>query len=121
MYENTITPTEFDAIIKDQVEISQELLTQKRAEYFGGVDRLHNFRVVSALTGQPMREVLGGMMAKHTASLYDLLYSGTTHDKTLWDEKITDHINYLLILQAVLYEERSSIQTSADSTEDKDN
>lgn len=115
MHENAITPAEFDSIIENQVKVSQDLLVQKSAEYFGAVDRLHNFRVIAALTGQPMREVLAGMMAKHTASLYDLLYSGFMHDKHLWDEKITDHINYLLILQAVLYEERSNIQT-----EDKD-
>lgn len=121
MTDNTITAEEFEAIIKKQIDESTRLLTMKRAEYFGGVDRLHNFRTVSALTGQPMREVLAGMMAKHTASLYDLLFSGTTHEKYLWDEKITDHINYLLILQAVLFEERSSIQGDADITNDKDN
>ena len=42
------------------------------------------------------------MMAKHTTSVYDMVESGKPYSLELWDEKITDHINYLILLRAAL-------------------
>jgi hypothetical protein len=47
------------------------------------------------------------MMAKHTISIYDMCYgdrNGKTYSLELWDEKITDSINYLLLLKALVTE-----------------
>lgn len=97
---------DFETQINRQVDMSLDMLISKGEEY-ATVDRLHNFRVAAALQGIPMHQALSGMMAKHTASVYDMLKDGIdVHDSAKWDEKISDHINYLLILQAVLYEER---------------
>ena len=42
-----------------------------------------------------------GMMSKHVVSLYDMCYSTLLHfDMEQWDEKITDCINYLILLKA---------------------
>ena len=38
------------------------------------------------------------MMSKHTVSIYDMCWSGQDYGLKLWQEKITDAINYLLLL-----------------------
>lgn len=97
---------QFETQINRQIEMSRDLLISKNEEY-SAEDRLHNFQIAASLQGVSMHHVLAGMMAKHTASIYDMLKDPVeTHDGAKWDEKISDHINYLLILQAVLYEER---------------
>lgn len=44
-------------------------------------------------------------MAKHTVSIYDMSRANEAFPLELWDEKITDHINYLILLRALLVEE----------------
>ena len=65
--------------------------------------------VAAGLQGCLPREALGGMMAKHTVSVYDMINSCDTFPIALWDEKITDHINYLLLLKAIVVEEAAPI------------
>ena len=46
-------------------------------------------------------------MAKHTVSVYDMLRGleeGKSYPLELWDEKIGDSINYLLLLAAAVRE-----------------
>ena len=51
---------------------------------------------------------LAGMMSKHVVSLYDMCYSTLLHfDMGQWDEKITDCINYLILLKALVKEEQA--------------
>lgn len=46
------------------------------------------------------------MMAKHIISLYDMCYAkSAAFKKELWDEKITDSLNYLFLLAAIIREE----------------
>ena len=48
------------------------------------------------------------MMSKHVVSLYDMCYSTLLHfDMEQWDEKITDCINYLILLKALVKEEQA--------------
>lgn len=104
-----IKASEFNEVIKRQMDRSAQMLDEKGEEYASSSDRLRNFRVSAELQNIPMHEALGGMMAKHTASIYNMLQGHVdTYSRHQWDEKITDHINYLLILQAVLFEERSA-------------
>jgi hypothetical protein len=51
-----------------------------------------------------MLEACAGMMAKHTVSIYDMCGSEEPFYAEQWDEKITDHINYLILLRAIVYE-----------------
>lgn len=98
---------EFSDIINDQLEKCQSLLVSKGREYAGAEDMLHNFRVAAELQGVNMRRALGGFMGKHTVSIYDMIQSPNDFSLPKWEEKITDHINYLLILAAVVAEERN--------------
>jgi len=103
----------FNEIVSGQLEKSTEVLITKAKEYATDGDRLHNFKVAAELQGISMREALAGMMAKHTTSVYDMCRSPYHHTQEQWDEKITDHINYLLLLQAVLQEEREMMSETA--------
>lgn len=48
-------------------------------------------------------QALAGMMCKHTVSVYDMCRSGE-YPIELWSKKITDSINYLLLLRAMVEE-----------------
>ena len=48
---------------------------------------------------------LAGMMAKHIISLYDMCFDDVgSYDMDTWEEKITDSLNYLFLLKAVVKE-----------------
>lgn len=100
-----MTPEEFDYIINSQLNVCRDTLIRKADEYAADTDRLHNFKIAAKLQGCEPGQALGGMMAKHTVSIYDMIFSGKTYPMELWGEKITDHINYLLLLMALLCEE----------------
>lgn len=96
----------FVEIFENQVNTCREVLVNKGQEY-GAVDRLHNFRQAAHLEGVPLKTALAGMMAKHTVSVYDMCMTEDDYAPELWDEKITDHLNYLFLLKAVLMEEEA--------------
>lgn len=101
-------PDYFNRAVNAQIKKCLDVLGFKADEY-ATEDRIHNFRVASGLQGITDIQALGGMMAKHTISIYDLINNSDELDTTeyaldLWEEKITDHINYLLILSAMVSE-----------------
>ncbi|MBQ2897989.1 MAG: hypothetical protein IJE46_06710 [Clostridia bacterium] len=88
----------------------KEVLGVKASEYATS-DRLHNFKVAAVLQQESPIKALGGMMAKHTVSVYDLIKAenrGEDVSIELWDEKIGDHINYLLLLWAAVIENKTT-------------
>ena len=95
----------FTQLIENQLERCKEILLLKNEEYGSETDRLHNFNVGAAMTGKTPKEILGGFMLKHTVSIYDMINNKEHFDAKQWNEKITDHINYLLLLKAVVLEE----------------
>ena len=97
--------TEFNPIVHAQIERCKNVLGLKAEEYATDDDRLHNFKQAAALQGVSPREALAGFMAKHTVSIYDMIQSAEAYTLELWEEKITDHINYLLLLDAALKDE----------------
>lgn len=100
--------SEFQDIVETQLQLCEETLIIKAAEYALDDDRLSNFRTAAALSKQRMRDVLGGFMLKHTVSIYDMLGDDADFPAELWNEKITDHINYLILLKAVIIEEQAN-------------
>ncbi len=99
---------EFDRIFEETVEKSRSVLASKSKEY-STEDKLHNFKVSAATRGVSNRDALAGMMVKHTTSIYDLLRAEECADLELWDEKIGDHINYLILLRAMVIEELGEV------------
>jgi hypothetical protein len=94
----------FDELLEDQINRIRSVLATKAKEY-STEDKLHNFKEAAVFGKSTMRHALAGMMMKHTVSLYDMCNSSNFSDLDTWDEKITDHINYLILLKAVVLEE----------------
>ncbi len=104
-----MTQSEINEIFDKTIAASRAVLCSKADEYVGKGDRLSNFKHAAHLQNLTLPAALGGMMAKHTISVYDMIYryqNGEKFSQEKWDEKITDSINYLILLQAVLTEEK---------------
>lgn len=109
---------EFEQIFEDQVRVCRAILVEKAAEYADDNDRMHNFNVAAEIQGTTREEALAGMMCKHTVSIYDMIAEGAAQfSMAKWDEKITDHINYLILLRALVEEELRAEQADAPHNE----
>lgn len=97
---------DFVDALDEQVKICEEMLGAKAAEYATDDDRLHNFKVAAALKGETPKQALAGMMAKHTVSIYDMIRDDVDAPMVVWIEKISDHLNYLFLLKALVVEEK---------------
>lgn len=91
-------------IISAQFNVCADVLVEKGKHYALDHDKLHNFRVAADVQGLTLQKALAGMMAKHTVSLYDMCWSDASFEITQWEEKITDHICYLVLLHAIIIE-----------------
>lgn len=102
----TITQNEFKQVFEQQVDRCRVLLTRKTKEYIGdNVDRLSAFKAAAALQNCTPERALAGMLAKHIVSLYDMCFAdNAVFRPEEWDEKITDSINYLVLLRAIVKE-----------------
>lgn len=95
----------FEMIFNQQVDTCRKMLVGKADEYATDDDRLHNFQVAAALQGTTPQQALAGFMAKHSVSIFDMCREpNPDFPMEKWDEKITDHINYLILLKAVMHE-----------------
>lgn len=108
---------DFTEVIHAQFNMCEDILSTKAHEYATG-DRLHNFKRAAELQGVSPRTALAGMMAKHVVSVFDMCASDTVYPMEQWDEKITDNINYLVLLHAIVIEEEMSVVLPGNPIED---
>lgn len=94
----------FNAIVDEQVQRCLTVLAEKGKEYSLSADRLDHFKDAAAEQGTTPKQALWGMASKHFASLNGMCKNGQS-DMSRWLEKITDSINYLLLLRALVEEE----------------
>lgn len=104
---------QFEYILKKQLHKCEDMLSIKGVEYSQDNDRLHNFHIAAEMLNIKPRAALAGMMAKHTVSVYDLCQEPVLATMGVWEEKITDHINYLMLLRVVVQEEMDQQEISA--------
>lgn len=100
---------DFDKIVADRMDWCRQTLGAKGDEYAREGDRLWNFKVAARKLNCHPAEALAGMMVKHTVSVDDIidgLAKGIVPPKGLVSEKIGDSIDYLLLLEGVIEEER---------------
>ncbi len=90
---------QFENILDEQIQLVRDVLVNKAAEY-ANEDRLSNFRIAAKIQNCSVSKAIAGMMVKHTVSIYDMVESDMMFPMETWDEKITDHINYLILLRA---------------------
>lgn len=105
-----MTQQKLNDVINERLEKCFALLGVKAKEYATD-DRLHNFKIAAQLQNCTPITALAGMMAKHTVSVYDLIRdneNGADIPLEMWDEKIGDSINYLLLLTGLIIEQHES-------------
>lgn len=107
-----ITQNEVNAVFDEQVRRCADILQKKTKEYTGDdTDRLGAFKAAAALQHTTPERALAGMLAKHIVSLYDMCFAeNSCFDISTWDEKITDSLNYLFLLKAIVKEGHTNQQ-----------
>ena len=96
----------FVSILNERLNKCVDVLGVKANEY-ATEDRLHNFKVAAELQNCTPITALAGMMSKHTVSVYDLIQrqeQGYIVTREMWEKKIGDSINYLILLSALVEE-----------------
>jgi hypothetical protein len=94
----------FNELVEKQFKMLRDLLAVKGGEYSPDIDRLYSFKAAARLQDKTPIQALGGMLSKHTVSIYDMI-AENSHDLAKYDEKINDSIAYLLLLKALVVEE----------------
>jgi len=102
-----MNPQDFNLLVDSIYKASSKVLQTKAAEYSSDYDRLGNFKTAAALQKCTPEKALAGMMAKHIVSIYDMIDYNYAGPLEIWDEKILDAINYLILLRALIAERRS--------------
>lgn len=102
-----MTPERFKQIVDARLAHCREVLTAKGEEYSRDGDRLHNFKSAGRKRGCTPEKSLLGMDDKHTVSIDDIvedLEMGKLPTVSTLNEKISDAINYLLLLEGLIVE-----------------
>lgn len=122
-----MTSKEFNDVVEQQLDYCKSLLVVKGQEYTpdsmgSGAelleesngqlvfavtvdDRLKHFKKAASLMNTTPKAALFGMLNKHIISISDMCTDGRDYTLARWNEKITDTMNYLLLLQALCIEE----------------
>ena len=101
---------DFDKIVAARMAWCNKTLCAKGDEYARDGDRLWNFKAAGRKRNQHPAQALAGMEVKHDVSVDDIidgLARGIVPPKELVAEKIGDSINYLLLLEGLVEEERT--------------
>lgn len=93
----------FERLVERRLNLIRNTLNRKAVEYATD-DRLYNFKVAARINDTAPEKALKGMMAKHEVSVQDLINGRGILTQELIDEKIGDHINYLILLEGLLNE-----------------
>ena len=95
----------FEETVSRQIEHCLGVLSDKAHEYVFGEDRLEHFKASATSQNITPKQALWGMANKHIISLSSMCKSDGDYLAEVWQEKITDAINYLLLLWALTQEE----------------
>lgn len=96
--------------VKTELDHAYGLMQYKNGGYSTEKDALHNFNMAAELQDCSPAQALGGFLAKHFVSVYDLINSTPVNKNfEIWNEKITDSIVYLAILHAMVQEEAMNV------------
>lgn len=100
---------QFKGILDAQLQRVRDILVVKTEEYATD-DQLANIQTMAHLQGISLPRAVAGAMAKHTFSVYKMIRSDEPYPLEAWDEKITDHIIWLVLLRAALIENANQDQ-----------
>lgn len=107
-----MTTSDFNKIVEGQLDRIRNVLVKKQAEYSLDTDRLSVFKHGAGISEETPEQVLYGFMLKHIISVTDMINSKGTYSEELWNEKITDICNYLILLQGLLRDTNRMTETT---------
>lgn len=113
-----MTKEEFEQVFKDELSLVTKVLIKKRNEYTPEAstsDCLKNFKNGSSLMGSP-ELCLCSYLLKHLVSIFDMSKMPELYEEAVWIEKITDSINYLFLLRALIAERMKNIPSEKKKT-----
>lgn len=97
----------FNAIVEERIEVIKKVLASKATEYARG-DRLSNFKTAGRLDDESPERALWGMFKKHIVSVKDLIDDIEAGRPPMpwpvWQEKLTDMVNYPILLEGLIKE-----------------
>jgi len=110
----------FDAILAQRLDRTKRVLGSKALEYASDQDRLHNLNSAARYDDESPEKALWGMWKKHIVSVQDIInrienahqngedlaFSNVEMD--LINEKITDMVNYTILLEGLFHARRSA-------------
>jgi hypothetical protein len=100
---------QFEKILENRLTLIRSILGSKAMEYAHG-DRLYNFKRAANICQTTPQQALIGMFMKHLVSVLDLVEGKLVATEHNVNEKIGDAINYLILLEAVLKEEKPNLK-----------
>ena len=101
-----MTLDRFNEIVDSQMNQCVKVLAEKGKEYVFSNDRLDHFKNSAAEQDINPKQALWGMTSKHLTSLGGMCKAENgNYAPEVWSEKITDTMNYLLLLLAIVTEE----------------
>ena len=83
----------------------ESTLMKKTREYRRGNNPFHNFDRAAKITGESSAKALKGMWMKHLVSIFDIIddaESGKLPTEDQLAEKISDSINYQILLEGLI-------------------
>ena len=99
----------FNEVVSDQMNHCVKVLAEKVKEYVFSDYRLDHFKNSAAEQGINPKQALWGMTSKHLTSLGGMCKAENgKYPPKVWSEKITDTMNYMLLLLAIVTEEVNS-------------
>lgn len=108
-----MSPEEFEKVFEYVTGRSRDTLVVKAREYASDVDRLHNCKKVAAFEGCTAEQVAWKFNMKHLTSISDMVAAADRlFPSAVWDEKIGDAINYLILLRAIVGETNAGVTTT---------
>ena len=105
---------QFDIIVASRELAITTVLSSKATEYAQGGDRLYNFKEGAEEARQTPKAYLWSLATKHLTNVRDLAHDRLANTEYLANEKIGDFINYLILLEAMLQEEREIAAADAE-------
>jgi len=117
-----ITTEEFDFIVEERIKLIKKVLQKKAKEYASDTNRMHNFVAGANYDNESPEKYLWNLWKKHLVAVQDIInkiekvyqdgieYAFDDIEYTIVNEKITDTVNYAILLEA-LFNARRIITT----------
>lgn len=96
--------TALEKIFKTRINACKDLLLSKGIEYAPKDDRLKNFYDGAELLGCTPKQYALALVTKHIIALKDHINTNNPLSDAFIDEKISDIINYMILIEAINYE-----------------